>query len=300
MTSLSERPRIVCQVCGVEYGSSIISHIIAVHKMSTSQYRASYPGCPVQVMSADQRTKMEKTWKSKKRIKKLLDNRSFPSEINHWTNKGFTKKEAIEKVSEHQTNLALRQNNPETKLRQSENNTGKKNPMSLQSIGTRHGVDLKSARKLTPCFGRTGASHPMYGKTHTLQAREQIAKNCSNHFSQRSSAEKSISEKLEMLGYSILRNKGISIYNCDLVFEDLQLIVEYFGDFWHCNPAKWSPDRINPRTKMSAQDRWNLDEKKINHLRTLGYQVKVVWESEWKSHPDVVIQEIVNAANSVS
>jgi G:T-mismatch repair DNA endonuclease (very short patch repair protein) len=234
------------------------------------------------------------------KVQKLLEVRSYPSEIKHWLRKGYSVTEAQELVTQYQKKSAFKQNNPETKAKQSARTKGNNNPMSLLSISSRHDVEKEEARKLTPCYGRKGENHPMYGKQHSLESLAKISKNASRHFSQRSSAEREIYEELIAAGYSVSRNVGVSRYNCDIVFDTMLFIVEYFGDFWHCNPEKWDAQQFNPRIKMTAEKRWALDGDKLAALESLGYKVLVVWESNWKQNSQGVIKEIVDASNSIS
>jgi len=55
-------------------------------------------------------------------------------------------------------------------------NAGKNNPMSISNIASRYNVCEDVARKYTPCYGRSGRKHPMYGKHHTLESKKKIAK----------------------------------------------------------------------------------------------------------------------------
>lgn len=291
---------IKCKMCDFESMSSIISHVTNKHKLSMSEYREMFVGAVVQRWAPSQKSKMSEIMSQDDKVQKLLAVRSYPSEVKHWLRKGYTEEEARDIISKRQTQAALKQNNPATKRRQRERTSGHSNPMSLKSIAARHGVDEEKARKLTPCYGRRGQKHPMFGKHHTQESLEKISKNASRHVSQKSNAERDMYENLISMGYDVSRNIGISRYNCDIVFNSLPLVIEYFGDFWHCNPSKWDAQQLNPRTKMTAEERWKLDRHKIECLESLGYRVLVVWESDWKKRQLSVIKEIVDAANSVS
>lgn len=296
----SQKPKIECFLCDFKSMSSIISHITHRHKMTLSEYRLKFPGAIVQRMCDSQREKMDRTWKSEDRIQKLLTNRSYPSEIKHWTRQGFDDEEAKKLVTEYQKDLSSRQNKTATKSRQVQRSTGHNNPMSLRSIAKRNSVEEEAARSLTPCFGRIGEKHPMFGKQHTQETLEKISKNAPRHFFAKSSAEKELYENLTSLGYNVSRNLGVSRYNCDIVFSSIPLIVEYFGDYWHCNPGKWNACQFNSRIKMTAEERWRLDRRKIEDLESLGYKVMVIWENDWKKNSQCAIKEIVDAANSIS
>lgn len=70
-------------------------------------------------------------------------------------------------------------------------------------------------------------------------------------------------------------------------------IIEYNGDFWHSNPTKYSPEYINPRTKLKAADKWNIDQQKLQYARDQGYEVLVVWESDFKKNKEEVIKQCI-------
>lgn len=70
-------------------------------------------------------------------------------------------------------------------------------------------------------------------------------------------------------------------------------IIEYHGDFWHCNPKKYSPDYVNPKSKIKAHDKWQMDFKKIQFAKDQGYEVLVVWESDFKSNKEKVIEQCI-------
>jgi len=70
-------------------------------------------------------------------------------------------------------------------------------------------------------------------------------------------------------------------------------IIEYNGDFWHCNPKKYSADYINPRTKLIASEKWKLDEQKIKFAEDQGYEVLVVWESDFKRNKEEVLEKCI-------
>lgn len=267
--------------------------------MSTDEYRERFPGSVVQFHTKNSKRKLkhatEKWLAEPENRQKMLARRSFPSEIKHWLRKGYSEAEARELVSKHQTKLAMRQNRPDVKRRQSKNTSGDRNPMSLASIAARHNVSLIEASRLTPCFGRTGESHPMYGKHHSPDSLEKIALNASRSFSQQSKAEKEIGVAFRENDLNFKTHVGIGRYNCDFVFESKKLIVEYFGDFWHCNPALWEHDQKHPLAKFTAEERWKYDSEKLEYLKEAGYDVIVIWESEWNADPASCIKRVINA-----
>jgi G:T-mismatch repair DNA endonuclease (very short patch repair protein) len=288
-------------MCDFESMSSIISHVTSKHNISLKEYRDAFSGAIVQRWPLSQKSKMSEIMSQDDKIQKLLKNRSFPSEIKHWIRKGFSEHEARQQVIEHQKMLALKQNNPKTKEHQRIKASGDSNPMSLRSISSRYEVSIEEAVKLTPCYGRVGSKHPMHGKKHKPESLAKIIENSFLKISKRSETEKHLYDCLIDRGYNIDHNVAlVNRFNCDIVFRDAPLVIELFGDFWHCNPRFWSADSFNSVIKMTAKEKWDKDAQKLDTLRSGGYNVIVVWEYDWKNTKEQVIKEIVDAANSIS
>lgn len=81
----------------------------------------------------------------------------------------------------------------------------------------------------------------------------------------------------------------------DFVLHDTKQIVEFNGDYWHGNPKIYNADDIIGRGAASskAADRWACEAVKLQAARDRGYEVKVVWESDFYSNPQATIQELV-------
>lgn len=114
-----------------------------------------------------------------------------------------------------------------------------------------------------------------------------------DHFS--SEAERMFVESLEAeLGYDIrysCKTKQYSIWSPELnsiVFFDAyddrkNVIYEYHGDFWHCNPALYSSDYYHPIIKKTAKEIWERDRLKLKCAMDRGIKVIIVWESDYKN-----------------
>ncbi len=85
----------------------------------------------------------------------------------------------------------------------------------------------------------------------------------------------------------------------DLTHAQTKKIIEFNGDYWHANPEKYSSDQIvSMKGGRSAQQIWEADAKKIAIAEQHGYQVKIVWESEYKKNPEHVIKDCIEWLNS--
>ena len=297
---LSESEMLVCMICNFESESSLTSHIARKHKeIGTKRYREMFPNSNMQKskLSAEERKILgdrHKEWfKNTQNKMSFLEKRSFPSEIKHWTRKGFSEEEAKKIISEQQIKKSLKQNNEKTKLIQSEKSAGNKNPMSLESISKRHKVSIDEARFLTPASGRKGSLHPFFGKHHSDDSKIKIVKNMKHNFSQTSKGEKSLQKEIKNLFPSAVFNKAIDVFNVDIFIPEKSLVVEYFGDFWHCNPVSWNENDYNKRLHTTAGEKWRRDKERIEKLNNMGYDVIVVWESNYKKENS--LEKILNA-----
>ena len=117
----------------------------------------------------------------------------------------------------------------------------------------------------------------------------------------KTSAPYSVS-KAEHEIYKILVNDGIFIDSQYCISTDIGYVydmrmgnnlVEYNGDYWHCNPKLYNADFLNKSTGLSAAESWEKDNKKNEYAKSVGYNVLVVWERDYKLDPQKVIDECI-------
>lgn len=84
--------------------------------------------------------------------------------------------------------------------------------------------------------------------------------------------------------------KGMSVD-----FKVGNVIIEFYGDFWHANPKKYKRYSLlnYPRESKIAGDVWLNDKKKIEWLINKGYHVMVVWESDFIENKEQVINRCI-------
>lgn len=73
-------------------------------------------------------------------------------------------------------------------------------------------------------------------------------------------------------------------------------LIEVQGDYWHANPKKYQSNDVITWSmgKMTAQQVWNRDEFKRQLAISFGYDLFVVWESDWKQCRTTVEQGMMN------
>ena len=73
-------------------------------------------------------------------------------------------------------------------------------------------------------------------------------------------------------------------------------VIEYNGDYWHANPALHEEKTvIKFRHKiMTAESIWERDAKRLDFIKAKGYEVKVVWEADFKKNPEQTVQDCLS------
>jgi very-short-patch-repair endonuclease len=70
----------------------------------------------------------------------------------------------------------------------------------------------------------------------------------------------------------------------DFLLEDLNLVIECDGDYWHANPKKYAPDFYNKKMKMTAVEIWERDAQRTKQLEDAGYKVIRFWEQDFNEN----------------
>jgi len=78
------------------------------------------------------------------------------------------------------------------------------------------------------------------------------------------------------------RQKYIKPYKPDGYDSSTNTICEFLGDYWHGNPDKFKSTYFNQRCKKTAGELYIETINKFDALKSLGYNIKYIWESDWK------------------
>lgn len=80
-----------------------------------------------------------------------------------------------------------------------------------------------------------------------------------------------------------------------------KLIIEFHGDYYHCNPRMFTdPNKVNTTLRMTASEKWKYDRRRLACFLALGYRVLIVWESDWKGNPQKVLARVRDFVGSES
>ena len=103
-----------------------------------------------------------------------------------------------------------------------------------------------------------------------------------------SKKEKEIVVEIRKMGYIVEHLFRVDTKICDVFIPSLNLIIEYNGDYWHCNPKKYDSDYFNQKKQKTAKELWEYDKNKIDLIKEKGYNLEIVWESDLKEDPKLI------------
>ena len=69
-------------------------------------------------------------------------------------------------------------------------------------------------------------------------------------------------------------------YYVDIVLQE-KIVIECHGDYWHCNPKKFSEDYFHTKVKKTAKEIWERDAVREQDIKSKGYILIILWESDW-------------------
>ncbi len=81
----------------------------------------------------------------------------------------------------------------------------------------------------------------------------------------------------------------------DIFMPSNNLVIEYYGNFWHANPKYYKAKDILHHN-VTAEEIWKKDEKRIGILESLGYNIMIIWEDDFKEDSEKIIR-LLNGLN---
>jgi hypothetical protein len=66
--------------------------------------------------------------------------------------------------------------------------------------------------------------------------------------------------------------------------EATNTVYEFHGDYWHGNPTKYHPDRLNTTTNSTMGELYKKTIEREEKIRELGYELVIMWESDFNNH----------------
>jgi len=180
------------------------------------------------------------------------------TQLEWWLNKGYSKEDAREKLKERQTTFTLEK--------------------CIQKWGKEKGIQKFKERQ-----------ERWKKSLYETFEREGDGRSPSSKF-----ANSIIKELCEYLKIEIpqkekwIKNKETQkAYSYDFTYN--KKIIEFNGDYWHCNPKLYEADYFNKNKSLTATEIWEYDKEKVKTAEMYGYQVLIVWEHDWLNNHERVL-----------
>lgn len=97
--------------------------------------------------------------------------------------------------------------------------------------------------------------------------------------------------------YTILSDFAVDRYKLDILFKELNIVIEFNGTYWHCDPRFYEKDFYNKKKKLNAENIWIYDNDRKTLLESLGYKVIVVWEHDYKENHEQTLSLLKEKIN---
>jgi very-short-patch-repair endonuclease len=87
-----------------------------------------------------------------------------------------------------------------------------------------------------------------------------------------------------------------------VITSPVKAVIEFNGDFWHANPSKYKADEIvKHRGKQRlAKEIWEADEHKLSLIKARGFDIMVIWESEYLNNRQACIEKVIKWIQSLN
>lgn len=69
----------------------------------------------------------------------------------------------------------------------------------------------------------------------------------------------------------------------DILLKKYNIIIECYGDYWHCNPKIYNGDYYHKQIRLTSSEIWERDLIRKEKINKLGYSLITLWEFDWNN-----------------
>lgn len=299
--------KLKCSICGVEF-KSLLSHVKSKHDMKPSKYREIYGVKTMAVYSDEQKRSMSDSQKrrfsNESERKKNSDRQKNGASCfteTYWIKRGMSSIESKNKVSEIQKENAKKSI---LKTKPEYSHFNKQYWIIKKGLSEEDAVKRVSELQSILSF----RSSKFKGKVRSNESKLKISNSMkkkieivgsgvwASHFGYFNGSSKIEREFFcyikENINKNVEANFPIKNYIVDVISN--KKIVEFYGDFWHANPNFYKVgeclkyDAFN----TTAEKIWKKDKLRVDFLKSMGYDVLVIWENDWIKNKKECIDNI--------
>jgi hypothetical protein len=178
--------------------------------------------------------------------------------------------------------------------------------VKLEYFVEKYGKDLGYKKYNQMCFLKSHTKESFiykYGELEGTLRWNEYLHNKSNGFSKIanecfSRLTENLDDERKKLMYWMEHNKEYFfstseyIYYVDFYDKSTNTVIEFYGDYWHCNPKIYAQDYFQPTIKKTAKEIQLNDNNRIEQLkRDFNINVYIIWESDYNKNAKPIIEE---------
>lgn len=235
----------------------------------------------------------------------------FPVTIEFWKIRGYSELDSIIKIKELQTKASKSRKNPRSNttieyfMKRGLSRTDaisalrdRQNTRSKSKYIERYGeIDgIKRWTEVNKKWSENIEAQYKAGKFKKTQKSKIFKVTSINELELAENLQNLYNSQLAFGANQLYIYDGTRYYYYDIADKINKKIIEYNGDYWHANPMKYSKTDIVHSNK-TAEEIWINDMNKLNILKQLGYEIHIVWESEYINDKSTVLNNCLKFLN---
>ncbi len=174
----------------------------------------------------------------------------------------------------------------------SKNSARNKFPCTLDNFIRRYGEDLGTKKYKDRCDRISyTSSRDFFIEKYGEEKGSDVWK---NKFKRLKTSKKSneLSILLDKLSINYIKEKNILSKFVDYFLYEYNIVIEYFGDYWHCNPKKYGSEFYTRQLKMTAKEIWKKDRERLEVIKQKVNSIIIIWESSEIN--DTLLEKVIN------
>lgn len=279
-----------CLICGKEFkNNASVSNHIKIHNMTAKEYKRKFNLLPTCKKCGKEISRRAKTGHCKDCV--VRDN---SGKNNPFYGKKHTK-ETIE---------TIKRKNKKASKKLWQDPEYRQKVIDGVSKPRREGFAEEQSERITQWYKDNPEQRSI--RSEHMKKSWAEGKIVSNNFSCNTSKieEEFRKDVEEICGYKLpkktIRLKDGKYFFPDVLIEELGLIIEFYGDYWHANPQKFNAEDII-HYGSSAQEIWKKDKQRVRRLESamiddkgnnIDYRVRVVWEQEYIDNKGTILKSL--------
>lgn len=284
---------VICPICRKKFKQISMAHLRDHHNLSVEEFKSLYPDAKLTCTKLiEDHLVGENNPGSKSKIDEETIRKRSPYCLEFWIVRGKTKEDYEAFIEKERQKAPFREK-----------------PCTIEYY-TKRGYSEEEAKKIISTKTISNGLDfyiKKYGEEEGPKRYEERIKKWSyklfqgrktssvaNDFISEILSDSQINEDDFLYGdneYRFYSPEDRKIYDFDLLNIVNNRVIEFNGDYWHCNPSIYSNDYYNKVKKKNAQEIWDYDKRKIEIIKKHGFEVLVIWEYDYVNNHDEILKK---------